>query len=243
LFKELAISKDGGAVDYTKLQGSEIYQWFQGELTPQLQQFNPDILTTPSEKLAFWINLYNALVIDAVIRLNISKSVTQGALGVVRFFRKAAYQIGGYRLSLEDIEHGILRGNQGHPYIPGKQFNSADPRLSWIIRPSDPRIHFALNCASNSCPPIGFYSAEKIETQLEIASQNFITQEVRFKPTSNILELSRIFQWYAIDFGGKQGVLAFVAKYLHDAELNQQIETSAKIIFQYQPYDWQLNIA
>jgi hypothetical protein len=66
------------------------------------------------------------------------------------FFRWAAYNVCGYQVSVDDIKHGILRSNKGHPYFPGANFTQDDPRQKWIISPLDVRIHYALNCASRS---------------------------------------------------------------------------------------------
>ena len=95
-----------GKMDYQKLGRDPLYQSFR-ELVGGLQNFDFHILSTREEKLAFWINLYNALVIDAVIQEKIQNSVTESWLGLLAFFQKAAYRVNGLRFSLTDIEHGI----------------------------------------------------------------------------------------------------------------------------------------
>jgi len=85
---------------------------------------HPHIFPLPREIL----KTHNTLVIDAVIQFGVKYSVTEGRLGVLAFFERAAYQIGGHRFSLTDIEHGILRTNRGFPYLPGSHFASDDPR-------------------------------------------------------------------------------------------------------------------
>jgi len=121
------ISMDGYSVDYKRLKSSTAYQKFQEEYYPKLRGFDPTKLVSREEKLAFWINIYNALVIDGVITSSIRESVREGTLGGMSFFQKTAYNIGGYNFNLNDIEHGILRANRGFPYLPGKQFGQ--PRL------------------------------------------------------------------------------------------------------------------
>lgn len=242
MFKAVAIDETGEHIDYRKLAQSEAYRNYRNACSPILHNFDPQSLATPKRKLAFWINLYNAIVIDAVIAFGVQKSVTEG-LGILSFFRKAAYQIGGHRVSLEDIEQGILRGNRGNPILPGSHFSSDNPKTAWIMKEVDPRIHFALNCASRSCPPIGVYSPDHIETQLDMAARNFIDHETSVRPAENILEVSRIFDWYGIDFGGRQGVIDIVLKYMDNGLARDWLKVhQGEVKLKYMKYDWGLNI-
>ncbi len=240
-FKALAMDPAGDHVDYARLAESREFRRFKDECIPLLADFDPVTLDSRERRLAFWINLYNALVIDAVISFRIRDSVTEGPLGIFKFFRRAAYRVGGQRLSLEEIEHGILRANRGHPYLPGPQFGSKDPRLAWSLKSVDPRIHFALNCASRSCPPIGVYAPEKIGAQLDLATQNFIHHEVSVDRVEGILSLSKIFQWYGLDFGGRSGVIEFVLRYLPAGPDRDWLQSSPRLKMVYLPYDWRLN--
>src|SRR5262249_33790817 len=143
-------------------------------------------LSSRDARLAFWINVYNALVIDAVIAFHVRRSVTEGRLGLLAFFRRAAYVVGGYRLNCDDIEHGILRGNRGRPFVPGPQFGPADPRRALVVRPPDARVHFALNCASRSCPAIRAYDAEQIDRQLDLAARSFVAVDAKVEPSRGV---------------------------------------------------------
>ena len=154
-FKLLAMDSTGQHVDYASLRDGEGYHRFRSELTPALRAFDPATLAGRRQKLAFWINLYNVLTMDAVIAFGVRDSVTEGRLGIARFFRRAAYVVGGQRVSLEDMEHGILRANRGNPFIPGRQFMRTDPRLAWAVAPFDPRIHFALELCQPLLPAGG----------------------------------------------------------------------------------------
>jgi hypothetical protein len=192
--------------------------------------------------LAFWINLYNALVIHAVIQENVQNSVTESWLGILSFFQRAAYTVGGLRFSLTDIEHGILRDNRGFPYFPGTHFSSNDPRQKLVIHEKDPRIHFALNCASNSCPPIGVYSPESLDIQLDIASKNFIHGDLLINKESKTITISSIFRWYQVDFGDIKGVLEFLINHLDDLADQAWLRNhQSNIRVRYHPYDWSLN--
>jgi hypothetical protein len=216
-FKGMAWDDENQALDYARVKESAAYADYQTLVRAGLDAVDPTLLSCREAQLAFWINIYNALVLDAVIALEIKTGITEGFLGILRFFRQAAYRIGGQRVSLEDIEHGILRGNRGHPYQLGPQFGSADPRLAWVIEPQDARIHFALNCATQSCPPIGIYQAEQIDRQLDLATANFLGQEVDLDRENGVLTISAVLNWYIKDFGGRRGLLSFLGQHLPDA--------------------------
>ena len=121
------------------------------------------------------------------------------------FWRIHAYNIGGLIYNLDEIEHGVLRRNKGHPNAGKQEFSDDDPRAKVSLTSLDPRIHFALNCGARSCPPIRVYTEDKIEAQLDTASRSFLDQEVRVikdPATGNwTLELSKLFLWYGADFG------------------------------------------
>lgn len=240
-FKAAAMDEMGAHVDYARLRQSETYARYRADLTPQLRALDLTTLTTRQAQLAFWINLYNALVIDAVIAFGVRSSVLAGITGLA-FFRRAAYDVGGQRYSCDDIEHGILRDNRGSPFVPGAQFAVSDGRRRWVVSPPDARIHFALNCASRSCPPVGVYDAERVEQQLELATRSFVAASTVIDPARGAVSLSRIFQWYRVDFGGDQGVLDFVLRYLPDDDRRAWIVAQRDVDLVYRGYDWGLNI-
>jgi hypothetical protein len=239
-----AIDAQGYTVDYKQLKGSPTYLEYRQSCSPRLKNFNPALLVTREEKLAFWINLYNALIIDGVIAGEISKSIGPNSLALIGFFRKTAYDIAGLRFNADDIEHGILRGNRGHPMIPGLQFSSQDRRLSWVIDPLDVRIHFVLNCASRSCPPIQVYSADKIGEQLDMAARYFVDADLQIDQERSTAHISAIYKWFGGDFGGQHGVIEFLIKYLEAGERKEWLEKYRNsVTFHYKTYDWGLNSA
>jgi hypothetical protein len=128
------------------------------------------------------------------------------------------------------------------PYLPGVHFADSDPRRDFVVKPVDPRIHFALNCASNACPPISAYDERQIDAQLELATRSFILQEVDVRPDSEEVRLPLLFRWYRADFGGKPGVLGFLERYLEGEEDREWLRTNrdrTRVV--YQSYDWSLN--
>ncbi|MFW6106505.1 MAG: glycoside hydrolase family 15 protein, partial [Desulfovermiculus sp.] len=151
-------------VSYEKMKDSDLYRHYL-DLSLNLRHFQPQSLTTEADKKAFWINLYNVIVIHGVIELGISNSVKE----VRNFFNRIKYDIGGLFFNPDDIEHGILRANSRPPHGLRKPFAKDDPRLELAVQALDPRIHFALVCASSSCPPIGVYTAENLDRELDVS--------------------------------------------------------------------------
>jgi hypothetical protein len=238
----LAATDTAGRVNYEAVRAHPAYAEY-GQLVAELASYNPASLTSSSDQRAFWINLYNALVIDAVVTEGVKKSVQQGlgaiplfALTRASFFQRAAYTVGGQRLSLNDIEHGLLRANKGFPILQRRRFSKGDSRLAWVVNPFDARIHFALNCASASCPPIAFYAPEKLDAQLELAASNFITAETSLE--GQTVRTSMLFRWYGADFGASQAeIIAFIGRYLKTPL------PTGPLRLEYRPYNWALNSA
>jgi len=243
MMKAEAFDAQTGGVDYGRLRHRDAYRRYREECAAQLCKLDLRRLTTRAQQLSFWINLYNALVIDAVIALGVQRSVGEVRGGILNFFRRVAYDVGGMRFSCDDIEHGILRVNRGHPYLPGPHFASNDLRLAYALDRVDPRLHFALNCASRSCPPIAAYDADQIDDQLDLAARAFINRGgATIQLDTNTLRLSRIFQWYAADFGGRSGVLDVVLRYLDEGERKAWLASNRdRVRIRYQRYDWDLN--
>ena len=229
----------GGRVAYERMAESPAYREYV-RLSAGLKAVDPGEFLGREERVAFWINLYNVIVIHAVIALGIRDSVRE----VVNFFGRVRYRVGGMHFSPDDIEHGILRGNRRPPNSLFRAFNSRDVRLEYSISPMDPRIHFALVCASSSCPPIDLYRPERLEKGLTIAGETFINAggAVVDRPRGRV-SLSRIFQWYGGDFGrSREEMLRFIAPYLHDRDDRRFLEKKAgSLEVTYQSYDWRLN--
>lgn len=228
-----------GRVSYERMQRSRAYNEYL-ELSYTLKMMDLDELKTDREKMAFWVNLYNVIVIHGVIELGIKDSVKE----VRNIFRRIKYQIGEMFFSPEDIEHGILRGNRKPPKAMVRVFGSRDVRLRYSVEKPDPRIHFALVCASSSCPPIDIYTAENLDKELDIAGNAFINGGgLVLDREDNRLSLSRVFKWYGIDFGKTVGErLRFIARYLYKEEDRQYIHDNAEgLKIEFQDYDWRLN--
>ena len=169
------------------------------------------------EKLAFYINAYNAAAIKGILNGRSAK----GRARQFMFFRRDTYRIGAESISLDRIEHKILRA----------QFD-------------EPRIHFAIVCASKSCPPQASqaFTAEHLETMLDERGRAFLQshERNRLDPEKDILYLSSIFKWFTGDFlKHTPSLQAFVAQYM-TKEDQEYLATHTPVIA-YLPYDWDLN--
>ncbi len=203
----IGIGRDGRFADYMK----------------SLESAKVEALSVDGQ-LAFWINAYNAVTIDRVIKTKPKKSVREtflpGVWKSTKFFTTPNHIVGGKRLSLDDIEHEILR----------KKF-------------SDPRIHFTVVCASLGCPPLArtAYTEESVTAQLEEETRKYLNSErgVRIDHTKNTIYVSRIFDWFGEDFIEKSGsILEFIRSYLKE-ENARFLDRQPKVDFL--DYDWALN--
>ncbi|MEF9425752.1 MAG: glycoside hydrolase family 15 protein [Candidatus Mariimomonas ferrooxydans] len=228
-----------GRVAYEHMQKSEAYTEYL-ELSYILKKMDPGKLKTREEKIAFWINLCNVIVIHGVVELGIRDSVKE----VRNFFKRIQYQIGDMFYSPENIEHGILRNNRRPPNSLFRVFSGTDRRLRFSIEQLDPRIHFALVCASSSCPPIDFYTVEKLDEELDISGKTFLNSGgIIIDRSEKHVSLSRIFKWYGSDFGKDPAErLRFIATFMYSEDDRRfLIENSEHIKIDYQDYDWRLN--
>ena len=195
-----------GDVDYRNFQKDSLAL---KSYLKMLSQNPPSKDWNVQELLAYYINLYNAGTVELILKNYPLKSIKD----INRPWSKARIQVGNDRISLGEIENGILR------------------------KMNEPRIHFAINCASFSCPKLmrEAFTPNKIEEQLERATKEFINSD-KNKLSKSALQLSSIFNWYKKDFklDGKTDVIGFINQYSQI-----KINRSAKI--SYKHYNWNLN--
>jgi Protein of unknown function, DUF547 len=174
---------------------------------------------TRAQQFAFWVNLYNAATIDLVLDNYPLASITSLKDGLFSFgpWDRKLLKVKGIALSLNDIEHRILR-----PIF------------------KDPRVHFILNCASMGCPDIGAapLRAATLDVQLSAARDGFLAHPRGAQMTPKGLQLSSIFYWYGDDFGGPAGVVRYIKAHGPRA-LGARITADTKIAGH--GYDWALN--
>mmetsp|Transcript_19632 Transcript_19632/g.31985 ORF Transcript_19632/g.31985 Transcript_19632/m.31985 type:complete len:465 (+) Transcript_19632:597-1991(+) len=242
--------REGGkAIDYKALAKDPAF----GDivrLSHQLAKSDPAVLSR-DERMAFYINIYNVLIVHAMTARGPPPNLAARML----FYGEAKYVIAGNEYSCNDIENGVLRGNRPSPASvqlpftkPTGPFKGGDPRLSQVISPPDPRIHFALNCGAKSCPAIRVYTGNALEMGLQAATESFCADEsnVNFDRNSNTLTLSKIFQWYRPDFGSDlqlQELLVNGVTGKRGISLKNFFEEAPKPKLVFADYNWDLNEA
>jgi hypothetical protein len=228
---------DEGRVDYARLTSSPTYAAMK-ETSALLRAIDPLEMHDDETRIAFWINLYNVLAIHGVLALGIRRSVME----VPSFFGVVAYRVGDFVLTLDEIENGVLRRNAPHPATGARLFDDDDPRLGLCPWRLEPRIHAALVCASTSCPPVAFYDAAELETQLELAAMNQVEAEVEIDDASQTVRVPMIFRYYQTDFGRVEGVWLFLVDHARDTKreaLEQALDQGYTLT--YHRYNWTLN--
>lgn len=176
-----------------------------------------------AQQFAFWINLYNAKTIDVVLEHYPVSSIRDIDLGGGLFadgpWSASLLKIGGRELSLDDIENNILR-------------------KSW----KDPRVHYAINCASLGCPNLQpeALSAKNAEAFLDKAATRYINNQRGVRIEGDGIIVSKLYKWFAGDFGSRTGLNAHWSTYA-EAKLRHSLSSVPRIL-SYE-YDWSLNDA
>lgn len=195
-------------------QGKVNYSGFKADRKYLISYINtlgnniPDNVWTREAKLAYWINAYNALTIDLIIRNPEIKSIKD----IKDPWNQRLWKLGEKWYNLDEIEHQILR------------------------KMNEPRIHFAIVCASVSCPKLQnkAFTASELDNQLNNATREFLSDPSKNNLSSDRVELSRIFKWFAKDFKQGQTLIGFLNRY-------SDIEISQKASINFKDYDWDLN--
>ncbi len=227
------VAKDGGQstwVDYAKIQAESadtLDQYLAALSAVSAEQFND---WPQSEQLAFLINAYNAWTIQLIIdNYPGIDSIRDLGTWIKSPWKKSFIPLLGETLSLDDIEHGRIRAEGVY---------------------QDPRIHFAVNCASIGCPPLRTeaFTGDKLDQQLTEQTQLFLMDSSRNRVDGKKLELSSIFKWYRGDFEkgwlGYQSLSAFLYDYRQALGLNEQQSAQLKaedFKIRFLDYDWNLN--
>lgn len=175
-----------------------------------------------SDRLAYYINAYNAWTVKLILLHFKEGKPVDSIKDIGGVFSSPWSQkicmLGGEPLTLDEIEHGIIR-----------------PEFK------DPRIHFAVNCASKSCPPLldSAYVGQKLEQQLDMQTIDFINNPTFNYLAGDILHVSKLFSWFNKDFDND--ILRFIIRYA-GGELRKSLEMKgAGIRVKYLDYDWSLN--
>lgn len=226
LLQDIVVEKDlQTAVDYNRLHNDPARL---NEFTKSIENVNRSEYDSWSkeQRLAFLINAYNALTLKLVVMhypgINSIKDIGGFFTGP---WKQKFFTLFGEDSYLDHIEHNLIR----------KDF-------------SEPRIHFAINCASRGCPALQpeAYIADKLDTQLEHAARSFLmdTERNRYNKDNNQLEISSLFKWFNNDFERAAGSIeAFIAPYITDEPALRSRITRHEVAIRYLDYDWNLNDA
>lgn len=207
------IIKPNGIVDYATLAKRPDLQEKLKAFSNYYESFDPETLPNKNAKIAVYSNIYNVFTIQGVMAAWPVKSVRK-IHPLFGFFTRNKFRLNGKKVSLNDIEKGKLQ------------------KL-------DPRIHFVINCASVSCPEIQpvVLTQDNVEAVMDQAALAFLKDSSKntFNASDKTWQLSKIFEWYAKDWGGEKGVVAFIRQtFPQGADWQPQKIT-------YDSYDWNLN--
>lgn len=219
----LARHVHNGRVDYKALKDDDRL----GQYIRYVSRTDPATLPSKQAKLAFWINAYNAwtlkIVCDHYPLSSIKDLAVQSNGKSVSVWDRPLATVGGQTMTLNGIEHDIIRA----------KFD-------------EPRIHFALVCAARSCPPLRpeAYTAQRLDVQLSDQARIFLQDRPKnsFDVQKKIAYLSQLFDWYADDFGGKgEPLLRYLAAYA-PADAARSLKSEAhNWQIRFTDYDWSLN--
>lgn len=182
---------------------------------------HPELFPTSEAQRSYWINTYNTLVLHAVLDYwplqsvrDVKISFTSRLVPGKGFFYDRKVVVGGKQTSLYKFEKQVLRNQK------------------------DPRLHFALNCASDSCPVLR--ASDWSDAQLDAAAQDFINDRANVSMDDDTLTLSSIFKWYKKEF--PDDIYGYLQLYA-ESGLGQQLQTAKDYNYRirYRPYDWSLN--
>lgn len=228
--------KTNKATDYVKLSQNFLYAAKTGDSTAtfidSLKSADQNVvagqLNNDHKRQAFWLNLYNGFT-QVILKNDPGQYKTRGS-----FFSGKQINVAGQEISLDLIEHGILRHSKvkwAEGFL-GKLFPSGFEK-KFRVKKLDYRIHFALNCGAKSCPPIAFYEPEQLDRQLNVAVKTYLKGEVTYDKVKNTVAVPALMGWFRNDFGGKKGILEILIK-------NKIIPEGSKPTIHFKKYDWSL---
>ena len=168
----------------------------------------PSDIWTREDKLAYWMNAYNAMTIDLILRNLPLESIKD----IDKPWHQRHWKLGAKWYNLDEIEHQILR------------------------KMEDPRIHFGINCASFSCPPLlnEAFTSNTVDSQLELLAHSFVNDPRRNTISKSSIQVSKLFSWFAKDFKTRGTLIDFLNRY-------SEITIDPKARKSFKTYDWSLN--
>jgi hypothetical protein len=226
LKRYVAVGPDGvNRVDYATWKNATADRKALDQVVTTTSKQTPSAMSKP-QQLAYWANLYNAITLQVIldsypvksIRDIKSKGVWLDPKAFIGPWVQKRVTVEGRELSLDEIEHAILR-----------------PTFK------DPRVHYTVNCASYGCPNLrpAAWRAETLEADLDAAARDFVNHPRGAAVSGDGLKVSSIYKWFQADFGGTPaGVIAHLKKYA-TPELAKKLDKKTEIADDF--YDWSLN--
>lgn len=192
-------------------------------------------LNTEKQKKAFWLNVYNAYV-QIILQENPELFEDRNSWFGYNFFSSPQVTIAGYRMSFDDMEHGIMRRSTHKlslGYMRNWLIDDVEKDLMW--EEIDPRIHFALNCGAASCPHVAVYDPQRVNEQLDKTTENYLSRTTVYYDSENRAKVTKLMSWFRGDFGGMDGAKDFLKKY-------EIIPQDADPSLEFREYDWTLEL-
>ena len=200
-------------------------------------------VTPLRRRVATLINLYNLGVATSRATVGAPRSSSERS----KYFDDVRWVLGGRVYTLDDVEHGLLRGNRPHPYRLFPQFaRRDDPRAADGVPAAevDCRVHFALNCGAKSCPPVDVYTERGLDAELEAAARAFNESSTAVDVHRGVARVSSLYRWYRRDFGANDVAVATKIMGWLAGERRKALEgllanDAARFRgLEYEPYDW-----
>ena len=234
--RDAHVDADGRAADYVAMRESEPARRLERVLA-SLAEFDPRTLPIP-QPIVFWLNAYNATSLLGARGCALGEPVTS----IDGFFDRPKLDVAGHAFSLDDIEHGLLRGNAPKYGRWSGPLGKDDPRLDFTPRLYDERVHFAMYSACRSTQALRVFGDAPLAEQLEAAVRDCVARDVSVAEDGSSVEVPRLFKWYADDFGGEPGVVDFVLARIDDDALIERIDArQGAVKLLYKAFDWTLN--
>lgn len=202
-----------------------------------LESFDPASVRIAG-KTAFWINVFNAAVLRDAPELALTLADEKPELAA--YYGRPRLKLHGLAYSLDDICHGVLRGNAPAPGSLRAPMRRDDPRLAHVPIALDERLHFALFRGARSSPAFRVFDGGSLDAQLEEAATQYIRSTTQVESDGRVIAVPKLLQWYAADFGGKGGVLEFVLRRLDDAAAERVEPHLGHLKLRYLAFDWRL---
>lgn len=210
-----------GMVNYAAWCGSDTDRKSLQNYLVRLSQASPAVKASRAGQLAFWINAYNATTIEGILQVYPTSSIRNHTAKVAGYnlWKDLPLLVGGKPHSLDAMEHQILR------------------------KMGEPRIHFAIVCASVGCPRLmnEAYTPDRIEEQLALNTRDFFSRSQNFQvDQSGVMHVSSILDWFGEDFGPtQQAQFTALQQYLPEDAQRMAVNPRTRLVFQ--DYDWSLN--